>query len=135
MKVSKRFLDRARPALRRYRKVLDSARKRDVNESDTSVIVNDMLTELLGYDKYNDITTEFAVRSTFCDLAIKCDGRVQYLIEVKPIGAELKELYLRQAIEYGAREGIEWIILTNGVLWQAHRIRFEQRSITTLSLS
>jgi hypothetical protein len=50
MKVSKRFLDRARPALRRYRKVLDSARKRDVNESDTSVIVNDMLTELLGYD-------------------------------------------------------------------------------------
>lgn len=126
MKVSKRFLDRARPALRRYRKVLESAKQRDVNESDTSVIVNDMLTELLGYDKYNEITTEFAVRSTFCDLAIKCDGRLQYLIEVKPVGAELKELYLRQAIEYGAREGIEWIILTNGVLWQAHRIRFEQ---------
>jgi hypothetical protein len=126
MKVSKRFLDRARPALRRYRKVLDSAKKRDVNESDTSVIVNDMLTELLGYDKYNDVTTEFAVRSTFCDLAIKCDGRLQYLIEVKPIGAELKDLYLRQAIEYGAREGVEWILLTNGVLWQAHHIRFEQ---------
>ena len=126
MKVSKRFLDRARPALRRYRKVLHSAKKRDVNESDTSVIVNDMLTELLGYDKYNDITTEFAVRSTFCDLAIKCDDRLQYLIEVKPVGAELKDLYLRQAIEYGAREGIEWIILTNGILWQAHRIRFEQ---------
>lgn len=126
MKVSKRFLDRARPALRRYQKILDSAKRRDVNESDTSVIINDMLTEVLGYDKYNDITTEFAVRSTFCDLAIKCDDRLQYLIEVKPVGAELKELYLRQAIEYGAREGIEWIILTNGVIWQAHRIRFEQ---------
>ena len=126
MKVSKRFLDRARPALRRYQKILESAKRRDVNESDTSVIVNDMLTELLGYDKYTEITTELAVRSTFCDLAIKCDGRLQYLIEVKPVGAELKDLYLRQAIEYGAREGIEWIILTNGVLWQAHRIRFEQ---------
>jgi hypothetical protein len=126
MKVSKRFLDRARPALRRYQKILESAKRRDVNESDTSVIINDMLTDVLGYDKYNDITTEFAVRSTFCDLAIKCDDRLQYLIEVKPVGAELKELYLRQAIEYGAREGIEWIILTNGVIWQAHRIRFEQ---------
>ena len=27
---------------------------------------------------------------------------------------------------YGAREGIEWVLLTNGVRWQAHRIRFEQ---------
>jgi hypothetical protein len=126
MKVSKRFLDRARPALRRYQKVLDSAKRRDVNEADTSVIVNDMLTQILGYDKYNDITTEFAVRSTFCDLAIKCDDQLQYLIEVKPVGAELKETYLRQAIEYGAREGVEWILLTNGIIWQAHRIRFEQ---------
>ncbi|MDP9202566.1 MAG: restriction endonuclease subunit R [Gemmatimonadota bacterium] len=126
MKVSKRFIDRARPAVRRYQKILDSAKRRDVNESDTSVIVNDMLTDVLGYDKYSDITTEFAVRSTFCDLAIKCDGRLQYLIEVKPVGSDLKELYLRQAIEYGAREGIEWVILTNGIAWQAHRIRFEQ---------
>lgn len=126
MKVSKRFVERARPAIRKYQKVLESARRRDVNESDTSVIVNDMLIEILGYDRYNDITTEFAVRSTFCDLAIKCKDKLQYLVEVKPVGAELKETYLRQAIEYGAREGIEWGLLTNGVLWQAHRIRFEQ---------
>lgn len=126
MKVSKRFLDRARPALRRYQKILESARKRDVNESDTSVIVSDMLTEILGYDKYHEITTELSVRSTFCDLAIKINGRLQYLIEVKSIGTDLKETHLRQAIEYGSREGIEWVLLTNGYLWQAHRIRFEQ---------
>lgn len=126
MKVSKRFVDRARPALRRYRKVLESAKRRDVNESDTSVIVSDMVTEILGYDKYQEVTTELAVRSTFCDLAIKIHGRLQYLIEVKSIGTELKENHLRQAIEYGSREGIEWVLLTNGHLWQAHRIRFEQ---------
>lgn len=126
MKVSKRFVDRARPALRRYQKILESAKKRDVNESDTSVIVSDMLTEILGYDKYHEVTTELSVRSTFCDLAIKINGRLQYLIEVKSIGTDLKETHLRQAIEYGAREGIEWVLLTNGYLWQAHRIRFEQ---------
>jgi hypothetical protein len=126
MKISKRFADRAKPALRRYQKILESARKRDVNESDTSVIVSDMLTEILGYDKYQEVTTELSVRSTFCDLAIKIHGRLQYLIEVKSIGTELKENHLRQAIEYGSREGIEWVLLTNGYLWQAHRIRFEQ---------
>src|SRR3954470_17129976 len=126
MAVSKRFANRARPALRRFQKVLESARKRDVNESDTSVIVSDILTEILGYDKYQEVTTELSVRSTFCDLAIKIHGRLQYLIEVKSVGTELKENHLRQAIEYGSREGIEWILLTNGHLWQAHRIRFEQ---------
>lgn len=126
MKVSKRFVDRAKPALRRYQKILESAKRRDVNESDTSVIVSDMLTEILGYDKYQEVTTELSVRSTFCDLAIRIHGRLQYLIEVKSIGTELKDNHLRQAIEYGSREGIEWVLLTNGHLWQAHRIRFEQ---------
>jgi len=126
MRVSKRFVDRARPALRRYQKVLESAKKRDVNESDTSVIVSDILTDVLGYDKYQEVTTELAVRGTFCDLAIKIHGRLQYLIEVKSIGTELKANHLRQAIEYGSREGIEWVLLTNGYVWQAHRIRFEQ---------
>ena len=65
--------------------MLESARTRDVNESDTAVIVSDFLTDVLGYDKYEDVTTEFAVRSTFCDLAVKRGGHVQYLIEVKPL--------------------------------------------------
>jgi len=124
--VPVRFDTRAKSALRKYQRILDSARKRDVNESDTSVIVKDMLSDILGYDKYEDITTEVAIRSTFCDLAIKVRGRLQYLIEVKSVGTDLKDNHLRQAIEYGSREGVEWVILTNGVAWQAHRIRFEQ---------
>lgn len=124
--VPSRFEVRAKTGLRKYQRILESARKRDVNESDTSVIVKDMLSDILGYDKYEDITTEVAIRSTFCDLAVKVRGRLQYLIEVKSIGTDLKDNHLRQAIEYGSREGVEWIILTNGVAWQAHRIRFEQ---------
>lgn len=124
--VPSRFIDRARTNLRKYQRILESARKRDVNESDTSVIVKDMLSDLLGYDKYEEVTTELAIRGTFCDLAIKVKGRLLYLIEVKSVGTELKEIHLRQAIEYGSREGIEWVLLTNGIVWQAHRIRFEQ---------
>jgi len=126
VKVSNRFLDRAKNSLRRYQKVLEAARLRDVNESDTCVIVSDFLADVLGYDKYSEVTTEFAIRSTFCDLAIKVDGRLQYLIEVKSVGTDLKENHLRQAVDYAANQGVEWVLLTNGILWQAHRLRFEK---------
>jgi len=46
------------------------------------VIATDFLADVLGYDKYGEITTEFSVRSTFCDLAVKVQGELAYLIEV-----------------------------------------------------
>lgn len=126
VRMSKRFVERARTQLRRYQKILESARSRDVGESDTAVIVSDFLSDVLGYDKYQDITTEYAVRATFCDLAINSDGKLCYLIEVKSVGTDLKENHLRQAVDYGAKEGCEWVILTNGYEWQAHRIKYDQ---------
>jgi hypothetical protein len=124
--VSKRFLDRAKPALRRYQKVLAAAKRRDVNEADTVTIVTDFMSDVLGYDKYEDLTGELAVRCTFCDLAVRREGELQYLIEVKAIGRDLRENQLKQAVDYGANQGVEWVLLTNGAEWQAHRIRFEQ---------
>ena len=126
MKIPKRFVDRAKGELRRYQKILTSARTRDVNESDTVVIVADFLSDVLGYDKYEEITTEFAIRSTFCDLAVRVKGRIHFLMEVKAIGKDLRDSHLRQAVDYGANQGVEWVVLTNGVEYQAHRLRFEQ---------
>jgi hypothetical protein len=125
-RMSKRFVDRFKANFRKYQKVLAAAKARDVNESDTVVIVSDFLGDVLGYDKYQELTTEFAIRSTFCDLAVRVDGRLSYLIEVKSVGTDLKDNHLRQAVDYGAKDGCEWVVLTNGVEWQAHRIRFEQ---------
>jgi predicted type IV restriction endonuclease len=126
IKVSKRFLARARPALKRYQKVVTDAHARDVNESDTAVIVADFLSAVLGYDKYKEITSEFEIRSTYCDLAITCEGRLCYLIEVKSIGTALKDSHIRQAVDYGSKQGCEWVLLTNGARWQAYRIRYEK---------
>ncbi len=125
-KVSKRFLNRAKPALRKYQRIIEASRDRDVNESDTVVVITDFLSDVLGYDKYEEITTEYSVRRTYCDLAVKVGGDLRFLIEVKAIGKDLRENHLRQAVDYGAREGIEWVLLTNGVEWQAHRLRFEK---------
>lgn len=136
LKVSKRYLDRAKQHFRRYQKLFDSAKKRDVNESDTAVLIADFLAEVLGYDKYNELTTEFSVRSTFCDLAVTLDGELRYLIEVKSAGTDLRENHLRQAVDYAANQGIEGVILTNGPCWHVYRVHFEQpiRSELVLNL-
>lgn len=126
VRVSKRFIDRAKPALRRYQKAFEAAKSRDVNESDTRVIISDFVADVLGFDKYSEVTTEFAVKSTFCDLAIKVKGKPRFLIECKSAGTSLKDNHLRQATDYAANEGVEWVLLTNGPEWHAHRVRFEQ---------
>ncbi len=125
--IPKRVSDRLSRETRKFQRVLKTAKDRDVNESDTVVIVADMLSEVFGFDKYADITSEYAIRSTFCDLAVKVEGNVKYLIEVKAIGLDLREKHLRQAVGYGAQHGIQWVVLTNGVDWEIYRIRIEKR--------
>lgn len=126
MKIAKRTEDRIKNALPKFQKVLGLAKARDLNESDTVAIITDILAEVFGYDKYVEVTSELAIRGTYCDLAIKLGDKFQYLIECKAIGTDLKENHLRQAIGYGANKGIQWIILTNGADWQIYRLRFEQ---------
>lgn len=124
--IPKRVTDRLTKAATKFKPVLQVAKDRDVNEADTVSVIMDMLAEIFGYDKYLEVTREFAIRNTFCDLAIKVEGRVEFLIEVKAIGLELKDNHLRQAVDYGANNGIPWVILTNGMIWKAYKIRFEK---------
>lgn len=121
-KVTERFVHE----LGRFQKVLQSAKDRDINESDTVVIITDMLSYVFGFDKYSEITSEFSIRGTFCDLAVKVDGDPKYLIEVKAVGINLKDNHLKQAVDYGANKGIDWVVLTNGINWEIHKIKFER---------
>ena len=113
--ISSKTKDRLAAGIKRFQPILTSAKARDVNESDTVTIVTDMLADVCGFDKYSEITSEFVIRGTFVDLAIKIDGVLQMLIEVKSIGLELKEAFTKQAVDYAANQGVEWVILTNGV--------------------
>ncbi len=124
--MSKRVLDRLVRGITKFQPVLQGAKDRDVGETDTAFIIRDMLTEIFGYEKNIDVTSEFAVRGTYCDLAIKIGDKIEFLIEAKAIGHELKPGHLRQVIEYGANHGDPWVILTNGMVWRVYKIRFEQ---------
>ena len=122
--ISAKVKTRLTEGLKRFKPIVIKAMDKDVNESDTVAIILDILSELFGYDKYTEITSEFAIKRTFCDLAVKVNGQPKMLIEAKAAGLNLKEQHIKQAVDYGSNSGIEWVILTNSVHWMVYRIIF-----------
>ena len=119
-RVSARLVD----GIKRFQSILTTARSRDLGESDTVTIIVDMLADVFGFDKYSEITSEHAIRGTFCDLAIKVDNSLLTMVEVKAIGLELSDGHVKQAIDYAANQGVDWVILTNGVCWRVYKVTF-----------
>lgn len=124
MALPKKIADRLSAGLRRFQPILQAAKARDINESDTVVIVMDLLQEVFGYDKYSEITSEQKIRGTYCDLAVKVEGSPALLIEVKSIGLDLKDQFVKQAVDYAANQGVDWVVLTNGGRWQVYKVSF-----------
>lgn len=121
-KLPKKFVDRVASNLKKYQRITQAQQKADVAEADTVTLVKDILADIFGYDKYDELTSEHQIKSTFCDLAVKIGGKLRLLIEVKSAGSALADNHLRQVIDYGAHQGIHWVILTNAVDWRLIRI-------------
>jgi hypothetical protein len=124
--VPKKVADRLVAGIKTFQPILESAKARDLNEADTVTIVKDMLADVFGYDKYSELTSEFAIRGNYCDLATRLDGSIATLIEVKAIGLDLKDHHVKQAIDYAANQGVEWVLLTNGICWRVYRVQFSK---------
>lgn len=125
-KIPKKVHERITAGLRRYQPIVRKLKERDISEADTVTVVKDMLSDIFGYDKYTELTSEQQIRGTFCDLAVRVGEKVHYLAEVKSAGTSLNENHLRQAVNYGAHHGIEWVLLTNAITWKVYRIKFAQ---------
>lgn len=126
MAIPNKIADRLSLGLKRFQPIISAAKARDANESDTSMIVTDMMAELFGYDKYSEVTKELAIRGTYCDLATKIEGKFQMLIEVKAVGIDLKESHIKQAVDYASNKGIEWVALTNANNWKVFKVIFSK---------
>lgn len=122
--IPKKVYERLVAGIKQFQPILSSAKSRDVNEADTVTIVKDMLADVFGYDKYSEVTSEFSIRGNYCDLATKLNGTIATLIEVKAIGLDLKDQHVKQAVDYAANQGVDWVLLTNGMIWRVYRIQF-----------
>ena len=74
--IPEAVIKRLTSSVPKFKKVLAKAKERDVNESDTVTIITDMLEEIFGFDKYTDITREYGIQGTYCDLAIKSNKKM-----------------------------------------------------------
>ena len=114
--------ERMRTAIKRFSKPLADLVARDANEGDTRLLVTDMLCEGFGFDKYAELTTEYRVKGEFADYGIRLDKELIAFLEVKRVTTKLAAKHLRQVETYAVNEGVEWVILTSGVVWQVYHI-------------
>jgi phage anti-repressor protein len=115
-------MDELETAIRRFNRPLADLVARDANEGDTRLLVTDFLCDGLGFDKYADLTTENQVKGEFADYGLRIDRELVAFIEVKRVATKLSTRHLRQVEMYAVNEGVEWIILTNGSVWQVYHI-------------
>jgi len=114
--------DRVKASIKKFSKPLSDLVARDANEGDTRLLITDFLCEGLGYDKYQDLTTEYEVKGDFADYGVRIDKDLVAFIEVKRVATKLTPKHLRQVQMYAVNEGVEWLILTSGVNWQVYHL-------------
>jgi hypothetical protein len=81
--------DRVKVAVRRFARPLTDLTARDANEGDTRLLVTDFLCGGLGYDKYEDLTTEYQVKGEFADHGVRIAKQLVAFIEVKRAATKL----------------------------------------------
>lgn len=103
-----------------------------LDESATRIMINNFLTEILGYKELDEIKTEYRIRSEYADYVIQLKRKKHFVVEVKSIDLDLNEKHLRQSLSYAANEGIDWVLLLNGREVQLYRVNFGKPITTTL---
>lgn len=113
-------------ALKSYRKEFLDGNIKELDESGTRIMINRFLSEVLGYKQLEEIKTEYMIKGTYADYVIQVNTKRHFLVEVKALSFQLSEKHLRQTVNYGANEGIEYALLTNGRNFEFYKIIFEQ---------
>jgi hypothetical protein len=113
-------------ALKAYRKDFLDGSLKELDESGTRIMINRFLSEVLGYKQLEEIKTEYMIKGTYADYVIQVNKTRHFLVEVKALSFQLSEKHLRQTVNYGANEGIEYALLTNGRNFEFYKIIFAQ---------
>jgi len=113
-------------ALKAYRKDFLDGSLKELDESGTRLMINRFLSDVLGYKQIEEIRTEYMIKGTYADYVIQVNTIRHFLVEVKALSFQLSEKHLRQTVNYGANEGIEYALLTNGKNFEFYKIIFAQ---------
>ena len=113
------------------------------NEALTRNALVEPILRVLGWDPEDPelVEPEYKVSEKSresADYALKKDGRVVIIVEVKNLGQDLSE-HVRQAIKYCIDLGVDYLVLTNGIHWLLYKAfvpgkRIEERLIVEVDL-
>lgn len=113
-------------ALKSYKRTYLDRNLNELDESGTRLMINTFLSDVLGYRPIEEIKTEYMIKGTYADYVIQINSLRHFLVEVKALSYQLSEKHLRQTVNYGANEGIEWALLTNGRNFDFYKIIFNK---------
>src|SRR5258705_8309193 len=115
-----------RKPLRKFLPHLMQAKNDNLNEADTVQRVIKVFEDVLGYSALSEITRESNIKDKYVDLAIKIDGTIRLLVEVKSAGSTLRDRHIEQAERYASEGNYRWVVLTNGTAWNLYHLTFEE---------
>jgi predicted type IV restriction endonuclease len=100
-----------------------------MNENDVGLKLIRPLIEMLGWDSYTDLQSEYSVRAGTTqlriDYALLEESTPAVLIEAKGAAVSLNEDHREQLANYMRQTGVEWGLLTNGRSFQVLRLTSE----------
>lgn len=119
--------ERIRAGVNKVRSNCNKGKKINMGEADTRAIVQQVLTDLLGWEMIEDVTQETGIKGGYCDFMISYEGKPYAVIEVKKVSGGLTENHLTQARHYAQDNPLNWVILTNGDEWQVHHLYYNKK--------
>ncbi|MBN2269247.1 MAG: hypothetical protein JXN61_01450 [Sedimentisphaerales bacterium] len=118
-------MDRLCRKIEEIRTKLEKLRRHTLKETSTRTIIIDPLLESLGWGirDPDEVRLEYpTVDGKSVDYALKINKRTVLLVEAKCLDDPLTDVKaIIQVVGYAANDGIEWCVLTNGVLWKVYR--------------
>jgi hypothetical protein len=113
-------------SIKEYKKKFLDKPLGELDESGTRLLINHFLTDMLSYETLSEVKTEYMIKGTYADYVIQIGGKRHFLVEVKALSLNLSSNHLRQSINYGANEGIDFVLLTNGRVFELYKVLFEK---------
>lgn len=116
------------------------ARGKSSSEDDARILLNDVLSYVLGYDKYNELKTELREKNNRYDYVVKLSegpnarkkDRYDFVIEAKAAHITLSDNHVNQTLSYCLTHGMDFFILTNAACWRLYHVKHSKKNPTAI---